>query len=188
MTSAGMSKGTGAAWLPSGSLALQLLCRSPRGRANEELQRQERPEPCSFHWPQHLASLRVHISQMLLWQQQWRACDSWIALGVTWDKWKSCGCLNYCFRPFQTQKESTVSVISQKVSSQVLIPLCVLCVCLCLVCFILLMKVHLYWIQRTLFRCYQPQCSRLWTEKKRSVIQFLPPVLMVTRYGMGIVK
>ena len=56
----------GAVRLHGGSVALQLHCRSPQGRANEELERHERPEPCSLHLPQHLALVSVHINQMLL--------------------------------------------------------------------------------------------------------------------------
>lgn len=73
-----------------------------------------------------------------------RTCLRWLnCSGSHRGQRKSCECLDYCFRPFQTQKESVVSVKGQKVSSQLLIPLCVLCVCLCIVCFILLMEVPL---------------------------------------------
>lgn len=185
MTSAGMSKATGLPGCPAAPRPCSCCAGAP-GRANEELGGVSAPSPARSMAtaPRFTACA---INQMLLWQQQRRAWDGWIALRVT-DKWKSCECLNYCFRPFQTQKESAVSVISQKVSSQLLIPPCVLSVCLCIVCSIILMKVHLHWIQRILFRCCQPQCSRLWAGMKRSVIQFLSPVLMVMPYGMGLVK
>lgn len=54
----------GAVRLRGSSLALQLRCRNPQGRANHELERQERPKPCLLHLPQHLASVSVHINQM----------------------------------------------------------------------------------------------------------------------------
>lgn len=54
----------GAVRLRGSSLALQLHCRSPQGRANHELERQECPKPCLLRLPQHLASVSVHINQM----------------------------------------------------------------------------------------------------------------------------